>query len=366
MVAERTVSSGLNYTLPSTFYYDPDIFELEKERIFYNSWMCAARTEEIPDAGDYLLRDIAGESILAVRAKSGEIKAFYNVCRHRGNRLCSGESGRVRGGAFACGYHGWTYNLDGELVATPNMESRPSLKGDPFSLYPVAVHLWEGFIFLNLSEDPGPFEPDLGVLEEKLPKYNLRNLRIGHRNVYEIKANWKLVLENNVECYHCPGVHPELCEIHPTFRNGVIGQEALDGAPLIDGATTYSDTGMGSRPMIRTLSKEDVAKFRSLTIYPNLFFGLLPDHVFVFYKWPVSSTTSRLTVDWLFEESVVEKPGFDPSDTVGFLDRVLKQDYDICEDVQKAIRSRAHGHGVYSTQEHLPYKFNQWVLERLG
>ncbi len=365
MVAEPGAASGVNRTLPSRYYYDSHIFEQEKERIFYDAWICAARSEEIPRAGDYLLREIVDESILVVRTGGGEVKAFYNVCRHRGNRLCSAESGRVSGRAFTCLYHGWSYNLDGELVATPNNKGRPSLDGDPLSLYPVAVRLWEGFIFLNLSRDPEPFEPDLGALGDTLPKYNLANLRIGHRKVYDVKANWKLVLENNVECYHCPRVHPELCAIHPTFRSGVIGQETHDGAPLVDGATTYSDTGFGARPMISTLSEEDVAKFRSLTIYPNLFLGLLPDQVFVFYKWPVSPATSRLTVDWLFEESVVEAPGFDPRDTVGFLDRVLKQDYAICEEVQKAIRSRAHRQGVYLEHEHLPYKFNQWVLERL-
>ena len=366
MVAELTGTSGLNRTLPSRYYFDPDIFEQEKECIFYNSWVGVGRVEEVAKAGDYIVREIGDQGIIVVKTKSGEIRAFYNVCRHRGNRLCSEERGRAGGSAFTCRYHGWTYDLDGKLVATPNLASPPSLKGDPLSLYPVAIEQWEGFIFLNLSENPDPFEPELGVLEEKLPKYNLASLRIGHRNVYEIKANWKLVLENNVECYHCPGVHPELCEIHPTFKNGVIGQEARDGAPLVEGATTYSDTGFGARPMINTLGEEDKAKFRSLTIYPNVFFGLLPDQVFVFYKWPVTATTSRLTVDWLFEESVVEGPGFDPSDTVGFLDRVLKQDYDICEQVQLAIRSRAHRAGVYSAQEHLPYKFNQWVLEKLG
>ena len=194
MVAEFTATSALNRTLPSPYYYDPGIYEQEKERIFYSSWICAARVEELPNTGDYLLREIADESILVVRTKGGEIKAFYNVCRHRGNRLCSAESGRARGGAFACGYHGWTYNLDGDLVATPNMAARPSLNGDPLSLYPVAVQLWEGFIFLNLAPDPEPFVPELGILAEKLPKYNLFNLRIGHRNIYDIKANWKLIL----------------------------------------------------------------------------------------------------------------------------------------------------------------------------
>ena len=284
MVAKPDAASGLKRTLPSRYYYDSHIFEQEKELVFYDAWICAGRTEEIPHAGDYLLREVADESILVVRTKVGEVKAFYNVCRHRGNRLCSSESGRVSGRAFTCLYHGWTYNLDGELVATPNNDVRPSLDGDPLSLYPVAVRLWEGFIFLNLSSNPEPFEPDLGVLEGKLPKYNLANLRIGHRKVYNVKANWKLVLENNVECYHCPKVHPELCRIHPTFRSGAIGQGTRDGAPLIDGATTYSDTGFGTRPMISTLPEEDLAKFRSLTIYPNLFLGLLPDQVFVFYK----------------------------------------------------------------------------------
>ena len=282
--------------------------------------------------------------------------------------MLRGERGRAKGGAFTCRYHGWTYNLDGALVATPNLGTPPSINGDPLGLYPMAIRIWEGFIFLNLSEKPEPFAPELGVLADKLPKYNLANLRIGHRNVYEIKANWKLVLENNVECYHCPGVHPELCEIHPTFRNGVIGQEAKDGAPLVEGATTYSDTGFGARPMISTLTEEDRAKFRSLTIYPNIYSsGCCPDQVFVFYKWPVSPTTSRLTVDWLFEEVCRwKRRDLIPGDTVGFLDRVLKQDYDICEEVQSAIRSRAHRAGVYSAQEHLPYKFNQWVLEKLG
>ena len=246
------------------------------------------------------------------------------------------------------------------------MPSPPARDGDPFSLVPVNVHLWEGFIFLNLSHEPEPFAPELGELAEKLPRYGLASLRIGHRNDYDIRANWKLVLENNVECYHCPGVHPELCEIHPSFKNGIIGQEAQDGAPLITGATTYSDSGLGPRPVISTLGPEDVAKFRSFTLYPNFFLGLLPDQAFAFYKWPVSATRSRLTIEWLFEDRVISEPAIGVSDTVAFLDRVLKQDFGICEEVQLAIRSRGYGQGVYSAQEALPYKFNRWLLDKLG
>ena len=137
MVAELTASSTLNRTLPSAYYYDPSIFEQEKERIFYDSWVASARIEEIPNPGDYILREIGDQSVIVVRTKSGEIKAFYNVCRHRGNRICSAERGRAKGSAFTCRYHGWTYNLDGELAATPNLAIPPSLNGEPLALYAV-------------------------------------------------------------------------------------------------------------------------------------------------------------------------------------------------------------------------------------
>ena len=366
MVAEVTEQQALNRTLPSRYYYDPDILEQEKERIFYDSWVGVGRAEEVAEAGDYVLKQVGEENVIVVRTKSGEIKAFYNVCRHRGNRICLEERGRAGGSAFSCRYHGWTYSLDGELMATPNVEPRPSLEGDPLSLFSVAARVWEGFIFLNLSGTPEPFEPSLGLLEDKLPRYSLANLRVGHRKTYEIKANWKVVQENNMECYHCPGVHPELCRIHPSYTNGVIGQELRDGVPFVEGMTTYSDSGVRKWPVISTLTEEDLGRFRSLTLYPNFFLGLIPDQAFAFYLWPVTSKTSRLTVHWLFEESVVGDPGFDPSESVYFLDRVLTQDYGICEDVQEAMRSRAYERGVYLPHEHLPYKFNQWVLEKLG
>ena len=359
------LSSEVRPTLPSRYYWSQEIYELEKERIFYNSWLCAGRADRLSNPGDFFVRMVADESIIIVRDKAHNISAFYNVCRHRGTRLSSKETGQFKGGALACRYHGWTYALDGRLIATPNMVDTPGFRQEEFSLYPVAVQLWEGFIFINLASDPEPFGPDLGLVGDKLPRYQLSNLRVGHRKVYHIKANWKIFLENNVECYHCPGVHPELCEIQPGFKSGIIRQEDADGAPVIESGTTYSPSAKGTRPVISTLTEEDTGRFRSVTVYPNLFLGLLPDHVFVFYKWPLGPTEAELVLDWLFEPSTIEAPGFDPSDTVGFLDMVLCQDFDICEEVQKGVQSRAHHSGVYSLQEHLPYKFNQWVLKQL-
>lgn len=352
-------------TLPSRYYWDTEVYEQEKERIFYSSWICAGRTDEILNPGDYLVRTVADESILIVRDKAHEINAFYNVCRHRGNRLCNGGSGRFKGGAVACRYHGWTYALDGGLIATPNMVDAEGFSREDFPLYPVAVELWQGFILINLSDAPEPFEPELGELAGKMAHYNLANLRAAHREVYDVKANWKIVLENNVECCHCPGVHPELCQIVPSFGTGIIGQENPDGALLIEGGNTFAEHARSNRPSISNTTEEDAGRFRSLTIYPNLFLGLLPDHVFTFTKWPVGPKETRLIVEWLFEPETIDASGFDPSDTVEFLDTVLRQDWDICEEVQKGLQSRAHKVGVYSPQEHLPYKFNQWILERL-
>ena len=208
------------FALEQAFYGDEDIFKLDLERIVSKQWLYVDHASRLPNTGDYIVFRVGHVEIIVARDETGAINAFYNVCRHRGNRLCTGASGRFKGGALTCRYHGWTYALDGKLIATPNMVEADRFRKEDFSLYPVAAHLWEGFIFINLSSEPEPFAPDLGKVGPKLPRYNLSNLRLGYRKVYDIKANWKLVIENNVECYHCPGVHPELCEIQPGFKSG--------------------------------------------------------------------------------------------------------------------------------------------------
>lgn len=352
-------------TLSGPYYWDRDIYELEKERIFYDSWLGVGRADQIPKSGDFFVRQVADESVVILRGETHEINSFYNVCRHRGNQICAQESGRFKGGAIACRYHGWTYALNGSLVATPNMVDVPGFRREDFPLYPVAVHLWEGFIFLNFSPDPEPFDPDLGQVADKLARYNLSGLKAAHREVFRVKANWKILEENNLECYHCPGIHPELCAIQPAVGKGMIGSENADGNPLIEGGNTFSLTAKTSRPLISSITKDDMSLFRSTTIYPNFFLGLLPDHVFTFAPWPLGPGETSVVVEWLFEPATIKATGFDPSDTVSFLNMVLRQDFDLCEEVQKGIQSRAHHSGVYSPQEHLPYKFNQWILERL-
>ena len=352
-------------TLPSRYYWADDIFELEKERIFYDSWLYVGRIAQIPNPGDFITQDIVDESVIVVRDKHGIINAFSNVCRHRGNKLCSAASGKFKGSAIPCGYHGWTYALDGELIATPNMIGTEGFRKEDFPLYPVSLHFWEGCIFVNLSPTPEPFDPGIGPLEEKLGRYNLANLEVGERREYHIDANWKLVQENNVECYHCPSIHPELCAIQPNVRMGNIGASSSDGNPLIEGGNAFTLDATTKRPLISTITQEDKGRFRSTPMWPAFFLGFLPDHVFAFNIWPTALEKTTVIVEWLFEPSTIAAPDFDPSDTVEFLDTVLRQDFGICHNVQKGIKSRAHKAGVYSPSEFLPHEFNEWVRARV-
>ena len=337
-------------TLPSRYYWAEDIYELEKERIFYDSWLYVGRVAQIPNPGDFITQDIVDESVIIVRDKHGIINAFSNVCRHRGNKLCGVASGKFKGSAISCGYHGWTYDLDGELIATPNMIGTEGFRKGDFPLYPVALHFWEGGIFVNLSPNPEPFDPGVGPLVDILARYNLANLEVAERREYHINANWKLVQENNVECYHCPSIHPELCAIQPNVRRGNIGASSGDGNPLIDGGNSFTLDATTKRPLISTITPEDQGRFRSTPVWPAFFLGFLPDHVFTFNVWPTGVQTSTVVMEWLFEPSTIAAPDFDPSDTVEFLDTVVRQDFGICHEVQKGIKSRAHKVGDVLSQ----------------
>lgn len=364
-LAATRASSPLRETLPSQYYWAKDIFELEKERIFYDTWLYVGRVQSIPGPGDFITQDIVDECVIVVRDKQGAINAFSNVCRHRGNKLCSAASGKFRGSAIPCQYHGWTYDLEGKLIATPNMIGTEGFSKEDFPLYPVSIHIWKGCIFVNLSANPEPFDPGIGPVAEKIDRYNLENLAVGARKDYILEANWKIVNENNIECYHCPSIHPELCAIQPNIRKGMIGSSNSDGNPLIEGGNAFTPDAKTKRPLISTITPEDEGRFRSTPIWPCFFLGLLPDSVFAFNVWPVTPEKSRVTVDWLFEPSTIAMPGFDPSDTVDFGDNVLKQDFSVCHSVQKGIKAKSHRAGVYTPNEFLLHEFNEWIRARV-
>lgn len=353
-------TAGMLPTLPARDYYAPEVFDLEKERIFYRNWFCVGREEQVSAPGDFMARDVLDENVLIVRDETGELRAFYNVCRHRGTRLCEGEGSAGR--ALSCPYHAWTYALDGRLIATPNVPEVAGFDRALYGLRTIALRIWEGFIFINLAPDPGPLHRQLGEWTG-YKRYHLERLRAAHRFAYDVAANWKIIHENYNECLHCPKVHPELVKVIPVYRRGtMIEPDGIWGNRLVEGATSFTRTGRSRLPVFPDLTEEDQGRYNGMTIFPNLILDCFPDNVLYTILWPCAPERTKVTCGLLVESSTPGQPGFDPGDVVEFHDLVNRQDWRICERAQKGQSSRGYGQGVYPPQDEYVYAFDQHYL----
>jgi Rieske 2Fe-2S family protein len=377
----------LQKTLPSSYYLSDEIFAREQERIFCREWFCAGREEQLPKPGDHLVLDVTGESILVVRTKEGELKAYYNVCRHRGAQLCeptdpdSEDFGdgdvKLKGGVLGttgirCPYHQWTYALDGRLLNAPYFSEGDGFCQSDFSLYSVGLACWGGFFFLHLApeelqESAGSMQEQLGEIVTRVQRYPLADLRTAATITYKVQANWKAILENYNECYHCGGVHPELCEVVPAFLQQ--GGAQLDwerGIPHKAGATTFTFSGSTSRSPFPGLNEDEKVRHKGELIYPNFMLSLAADHVAAFLLWPIGAQETRITCQFLFHPEEMKKAEFDPRDAVKFWDLVNRQDWEICRRVQRGMRSRVHKFGYYAPMEDLSSDIRRYVTQRLG
>ncbi len=357
--------SKLHPTLPASDFYADNVFELERRRIFERLWVCIGREEELPHSGDFLVRDILGECLLFVRDRDGAVRGFYNVCRHRGSRLRDEESGHLPG-AIQCPYHAWTYGLDGSLVGTPNVTPADGLDRADFPLFPVAVEIWEGFLFVNLGEDPSPLGEQLGENGTEFARYRIGSLRLGRQNRYDCYANWKILVENYNECLHCPTVHPELCELVPLYNRGlVVEDDGSMGNRLKSGVTTWTKSGQSNLASLPGLREEDLRTYWGFVVFPNLFVNLLPDHVTYELLLPEAPGATRIQYGFLFDRDETAKTSFDPKDIVEFRDLIVRQDLAVCEGAQKGVRSKAYAHGVLPPQDRYVHEFNvQYLRER--
>jgi glycine betaine catabolism A len=371
--------AGLDPALPSSWYVSERVFALEKERIFCREWLCVGREEELAEPGAWRLLDILGESLIVVRNRGGRLRAFYNVCRHRGTRLCRERAadataaqaclpGGIAAGRITCPYHQWTYDFDGRLIAAPHLSSEAGFDKTHFSLYPAAVESWGGFVFLNLTPAAAvPLVPQLAEIAGRIARYPVAELRIGHTIRYEVAANWKVICENYNECYHCAGVHPELCDVVPSFREH--GGAQLDwarGIPHRAGAYTFTVSGTTRRRAFPALNEDERVRHKGELLYPNLFLSLACDHAAVFILQPRSAAHTSIACHFLFEPFEMAKPDFDPGDATEFWDLVNRQDWAICEAVQQGISSRIHERGYYAPMEDFNLDIRRYVLDRIG
>ena len=360
-------------TLPGRYYYDPAIHEREIERIFSQMWVCVGRAEAFPDPGSYQVVTLGQESIIVVRGRDQQLRAFYNVCRHRGARLCADASGHLKG-SIQCRYHAWTYGLDGRLIGAPNMLHDEQFERSLFGLLPVALEVWEGMIWLNLDEHPASITEQLhGPIIERFgsyapfARYNVGNLKVAKTIVYDLQANWKLLLENFMECYHCGPMHPEFCQLFPAFRTGIADYVDGEAAVLADSVEAFSMTGKASRPHLPELQPDDLRRYYGIVLNPNMLLNLLDDHVVVHTLLPQGPDHTRVTCDWLFDPQVMAQPDFDPMDVVALFDIVNKQDWEVCEMTQQSMRSKAfRSGGIYVPIENHIRAFADFVLERLA
>jgi Rieske 2Fe-2S family protein len=368
-------SHGLEESLPSPCYVAEPFMALERERIFAREWLCVGREAEIPAPGDFKLVEIMGQSVLLVRNEAGVLRGFFNVCRHRGAQLCGAAlPGAARQGGIIdrrrirCPYHSWAYDLDGRLVAAPFLAAATGFEAAHFSLYPVGVESWGGFTFVNLTPaDAPPLASALGSVPERLSRYPLASLATARTIRYEVAANWKVIAENYNECYHCGGVHPELCEIVPSFRRQ--GGAALDwerGIPHRDGAITFSRSGTTKLAPFPDLNEDERVRHKGEIVYPNLFVSLACDHVAAFILWPTAPDRTLIDCLFLFDAGAVTAPDFDAADTIEFWDLVNRQDWAICESVQRGMASRPHRHGYYAPMEDFTMDIRRYVERLVG
>jgi Rieske 2Fe-2S family protein len=357
----------MEQSLPREAYWDESFYAREQRAIFWNQWFYVGRADDLNGPGAYRVHDVAGESVILIRTAEG-LNAHLNFCRHRGSRLLTGE-GVVRG-AIRCPYHGWAYALDGTLVASPFVEPQ-DVPGDAGRLNRVAVAQWGGFVFVRVAAGDGldgnaNLMSQLGAIPERLARYPLAELRTARSIRYEVEANWKVLLENYNECYHCARVHPELCAVVPAFKNR--GGAELDwrrGIPHRDGAWTFTENGTSVRAPFAGLNDDEQVRHKGELIYPNFMLSLAADHVAAFALFPGGPSKTTVVCDFLFDPDEMAKSTFDPSDAVDFWDLVNRQDWKICENVQAGMKSQAFRYGYYAPMEDASLDIRRYIASLL-
>ncbi|WP_329325527.1 aromatic ring-hydroxylating dioxygenase subunit alpha [Streptomyces luteogriseus] len=359
-------------TLPGSSYTDPQIFAQEQEHIFEAMWFCAVRSADLAGPGAFRTVEVGRESVLITRARDTSVRAFLNVCRHRGAKLCTAEAGEVKR-AFQCPYHAWTYDLTGKLVAAPNLTKMPDVSRTEYGLAAVATREWLGYVWVCLAENPPPFDEVVGDVvarlgdTESIEHYDIDNLEVGQRIVYDVKANWKLIVENFMECYHCATIHPELTEVLPEFADGYAAQFYVGhGAEFGSEVKGFTVDGSEGLDRIPGVTEDQDRRYYAITVRPQVFINLVPDHVIFHRMYPVAADRTVVECDWLYLEHVVDS-GKDVSRSVELFDRVNRQDFDACERCQPAMSSRLYAKGgVLVPSEHHIGEFHAFVQERLG
>jgi Rieske 2Fe-2S family protein len=364
------------WSLEQPFYTDPDFFRLDMELIWYRDWLFVGHDCEVAKPGSFFTVQIGTYPVVVVRDREGKIRAFHNSCRHRGSRVCTTAKGTSA--RLVCPYHQWTYDLDGKLLFARQMAD--DFDPSAHSLKPVACESVAGYIFICLADEPADFQPFRTLMEPYFAPHKLSEAKVAYESTIIEKGNWKLVWENNRECYHCAGNHPELCKTFPEapsvtgvngaesdpemvehwekceaaglparFRIDEAGQFRATRAPLLRDAVSYTMTG---KPSVKRNLSDRVNADRIGTLmlyhYPATWNHVLIDHAVTFRVIPLGPEETAVTTKWLVNKDAVEGVDYDLQELIHVWTETNDQDRRIVEENAFGIRSPAYEPGPYS------------------
>ena len=359
-------------TLPAHAYFDAAWYAAEQSTIWARNWVCAGRLNDLTP-GTMQRRTVGAANVILCRSPDGALSAFHNTCRHRGAELCSLPE-QAMGKLISCKYHAWSYAAeDGRLAATGPAHPTQDFNRDAHGLFKVAVRLWNGFVFLNLADNPAELHPDMALTI--LDNWPMDSLVTGHRFQTEVAGNWKILWENYNECLHCATVHPELSDLVPIYKSGVMAANEAQGwtpdaaqqPALRPGASSWTGSGQACGPEFAGLTpSERRAGYLFVTLYPSAFIVAHVDHVRAVVFEPMGPDRTKVTAEWYFAQATLDQPGFDAAEVAGFARMVLAQDKAVVEMNQRGLRSPAYHSGTLMPEEYAIRDFDTWVLTQMG
>jgi len=349
------------WTLPSSLYTESAVFAAEKELLFGRTWQLVGHRDQVKNPGDYFTTELVGEPLLVVRGADGKVRGFYNVCRHRAGPPAEGCGSRK---LFRCGYHGWTYGLDGSLISATEIEGVEGFRPEDFALTPVRVEEWFNLIFINLDDHARPLREVLGDLPKQAGKFHFEGMKLFERRTYEMNCNWKTYVDNYLEGYHLPSVHPGLNR-ELDYNSYVVEAHAEPNAKYVRQFSPIRGPEPGDLTPRRYAQAPEESTADYFWIFPNWMLNCYPDNVSLNIVLPVAPERSLAIFEWYLPEKDHGSPAAKAS--VEFSHQIQIEDVGICEIVQKNLRSRSYSCGRFSVkQEKGVHAFHRMYAEAMN
>lgn len=354
-------------TLPQKFYRSPDLFEQELTQLFLDRWICVGHSDNLREPGTFFNLKLGSESILLIRDHQLKLHANFNVCRHRGTRLTEALCGKL-GKTIQCPYHAWTYQLDGTLAGVPDEKEISGFCKADYPLHRAQVREHAGLIWLHAGLQPDDFDVQYAAILDRFRPWQLEQLKLGAQREYQVKANWKLILQNYSECYHCAPVHPRLVELSSPTSGG---NDLVDG-PIMGGfmdlrhnAQSMSCSSQKCGDYISGLDAEQRQRVYYYVFFPNMLLSLHPDYVMIHNLTPVSVEQTRIDCRWYFPSNTLTEHQDSLQDVVEFWDQTNREDWQVSELTQLGVASSRYTPGPYSNREAMSAALDRYYLQQL-